>query len=96
MKRDSFLIRLPVKDAAMLRQAAKSYRAPSVTWFVNEMVRCMLNPQMAGEFVNRLLSGAVQEQIDLGQLDAPPRRAAVVAGTRKRVSRRGKRGGRPV
>jgi hypothetical protein len=92
MKRIPVTIRLPEATHDLLRQASVSYRSPSVNWFVGEMVTCMVNPARIQDFINRLLSGAIQEQISLGQSDANPRRGV----TRKRVSRRGKRGGPPV
>lgn len=90
MKRIPLMLRLLPRDHAMLKVCAKAYRAPSLNWFISEMVACMLNPARWQEFSMRLSSGAQQQTFDLGQsvTDITPRRSAV-AGTRKRVGRRG-------
>lgn len=91
MKRVAFIVRLPVREHSMLKVAASAYRAPSVNWFLGEMVECMLNPARWQEFSMRLTSGAQQQTFDLGQsvTGITPRRSAV-AGTRKRAGRRGR------
>jgi len=89
--------RVPPREAAMLKIAAKAYRAPSVNWFVGEMIACMLNPARWGEFSSRLSSGTVQQTLDLGQsalLQERPRAVRSGAGTRKRREVRGRTAGK--
>lgn len=77
----------------MLAVCAKAYRAPSVNWFVTEMIACMLNPSRWQEFSLRLANGQQQLTMELGQsaiLQDTPRREDPFAGTRKRGERRGR------
>lgn len=48
------------RNIAMLKQAAKAYRAPSLNWFVGEMLESMLNPALWHDFQTRLNTGAQQ------------------------------------
>jgi hypothetical protein len=73
MKRIPFLVRIPPRDHASLKLAAKAYRAPSINWFVGEMLQCMLNPARWTEFQMRLTNG--QQQLTL-ELQAEATKAA--------------------
>jgi hypothetical protein len=53
-------IRLAARDIAMLKQAATAYRSPSLNWFVQEMIRSMLNPAITRDFIQRLSTGTEQ------------------------------------
>lgn len=59
------MLRLPEHEHSMLAVCAKAYRAPSVNWFVTEMIACMLNPSRWPEFTLRLNTGQQQQTLDL-------------------------------
>lgn len=97
MKRIATMIRLPEREHEMLKVCAKAYKAPSVNWFVGEMIQCMLNPARWAEFSMRLTSGQQQQVLDLGQsalLQERPRAVRSGAGTRKRREVRGRTAGK--
>lgn len=95
MKRVPFIVRLPEREHAMLKVCAKAYRAPSLNWFVGEMIACMLNPARWQEFSLRLNSGTVQQTLDLGQslLQERSRPVRTSGGTRSRGKGRGRTAG---
>jgi len=82
------------RNVSLLKVAAKAYRSASLNWFVGEMIECMLNPGRWQEFQMRLMSGAQQMTLPLGQSGAkgtpatsdhrPKRRGAL---KRKKVRR---------
>jgi hypothetical protein len=63
----AILVRLPSRDRELLKLSARAYRAPSVAWFVREMIGCMFNPARWQEFTMRMNSGA--EQLTLSALE---------------------------
>jgi len=58
-------IRLADREIAMLKNSAKAYRAPSLNWFVSELLTAMMNPDIWPDFQRRLLSGAEQMTLTL-------------------------------
>lgn len=93
MKRKPLFLRLTPADHDKLFIAAKAYRAPSVNWFVNEMIGCMLNPSRWSEFATRLLAG--EEQQHLALTDPPKgRRHTPKTGHAPRPAPKRRKGGR--
>ena len=77
----------------MLKECAKLYRAPSVNWFIGEMIECMLNPSRWAEFSGRLQNGAQQLTLKL-QAEALSVQSKAVK--RERSSSKGGRHARPT
>lgn len=69
----------------MLKVAATAYRAPSINWFIREMIVCMLNPARWAEFNARLVGGSEQLALQMGDEAQTKVRAKL---------RRGRKGGK--